>query len=351
MNVWRIILAAFSVALTLPACTPENSADVPAGLEGIFVLNNGNWGANDASLSIYDPVTKSVTGGVFFSVNGRHLGDLGQDIAVLGDDIYIAVNNSQVIFVTDRALKIRKVIEATEGGVRLSPRTFAVAEGKVYVTYYEGWLGEIDPATYSVRTTAVGPNPDGVAYAGGKLYVANSGGMLPEFGNTVSVVDAVSFREVSTIEVSRNPSSVVADGSGKYVYVSSFGNFADIKPGLQVIETSSSTVSAVDYADVKNIVMGKDDELIVVTGVNDENWNIAGTLWRHDAGSNRKAGKFTGSVISPYYSISADPETGYVFVGTSDYQTNGDVYWLDAGGRLLDKFDACGLNPQKALFL
>lgn len=351
MKTIRIILIAALAALTFTSCKEDDPVGPQTGIKGIIVLNNGNWGANDASMSLYDPETRTVTGDMFFTANNQHLGDLGQDMAVVGDDIYIAVNGSQVIFVTDRDLKIKKTIEAAEGGAKLSPRSFATGGGKVYVTYYEGFLGEIDPASYSVRTTKVGPNPEGVAYAGGKLYVANSGGYLPTFNNTVSVVDASSFKEISTIEVNCNPATVVASGNGKYVYVTSYGNFADIQPKFQVIETASSKVSDIDYTDVKNIAMGGNDELLVLTGGYDENWNIAGTIWRHDANTNSKAGKITDSVISPYYSISADPKTGYVFVGTSDYTTDGDVWWFDADGSLQDKFDSRGLNPQRVLYL
>ena len=351
MRIFRIILFATFAALAITACEDVSLIVEPTGIEGILVLNNGNWGANDASLSLYDPEAGAVTGDMFLTANNQHLGDLGQDMAVVGEDIYIAVNGSKVIFVTDRDLKIKKTIEASEGGAKLSPRCFAAAGGKVYVTYYEGYLGEIDPSTYNVRTTAVGPNPDGVAYAGGKLYVANSGGYLPTFNNTVSVVDAASFKEVATIEVNCNPAAAVASGNGKYVYVNSYGNYADIQPKLQAIDIASSKAIDLDYTDVKGIAMGKNDELMVVTGSYDENWNIAGTVWRHNATTNSKAGKFSDTVTTPYYSISADPETGYVFVGTSDYTTNGDVWWFDENGKLKGKFDSKGLNPQKVIYL
>lgn len=105
------------------------------------------------------------------------------------------------------------------------------------------------------------------------------------------------------------------------------------------------------YPDVKSIAMGKDDIMLVVTGTQDASWHIAATVWKHNAKTNSKEGKFSEELVSPYYSISADPYTGYAFVGTSDYSTNGDVYFFDASGRLVDRFDTQGLNPQKCLFL
>lgn len=343
--------AAAAAAFIAASCQKEKVEETVPTLEGVLVLNNGNWGSNDASISLYDTEFKTVDGGMFQKANGQMLGDLGQDILKFGSELYIAVNGSKVVFVTDLELNIKKVVEVYDSGSKLSPRSLTSAGRKVYVTYYEGFIGEIDPETYAVRTTPVGPNPEGLAYADGKLYVANSGGYLPGYNNTVSVVDAASFKETSTIEVNCNPAAVAASSDGSYIYVTSLGNYADIQPKLQVIDVSSSKVNDVDYADVKSIAMGKDDTMFVVTGGYDENWNIAGTVWRHNAKTNSKIGKFTEEVISPYYSISADPATGYVFVGTSDYKTNGDVYFFDAAGNQIDKFDSQGLNPQKCLFL
>ena len=350
-----IILSAISAAAIslIVSCQKPGTDDSASEIKGILVLNNGNWGSNDASISVYNPDTKIVTAGVFASANGRNLGDLGQDIIRCEDELYIAVNGSKIIFVTDMELKIKATIEASDEGSKLQPHGLAYAGGKVYVTYYEGFLGEIDTQTYAVRTTPVGPNPEGVAYAAGKLYVANSGGLLYETGynNTVSVVDAATFTEEKTITVNCNPQKVVANDEGTIVYVTSFGNYADLQPMLQAIETATGTVSDTGYTDVNGIALGKDDTLLVVTGGYDENWNIAGTIWKHNAATNSQEGKFTSEAISPFYSISADRTSGQVFVGTSDYTTNGDMYIFDAAGNRTAKFDVQGMNPIKVLAL
>jgi hypothetical protein len=341
-----------ALALTLALCSCDNSSkeDITPVSHGTYILNNGNWGSNDSNIGIYNPSDKTFTAEAFKTANGQNLGDIGQDITSLGEDIYIAVNGSQTIFVTDTDLKIKQQINADKDGARLSPRHFTTSGSKVYVTYYEGFVGEISD-NYSVKLCAVGPNPEGVAAAAGNLYVANSGGMAyPAYNNTVSVVSTSTFTETSTIEVNVNPAKVEASSDGAYAYVSSFGNYADVPARLQVITTADGKVKNLDYTSVSAIAKGNDDILYILCGGYDENWNpLPGTVYKHDMKANKALGTFvTDDTTMPNaYSISATSD-GYVYVGCSDYVNTGDVYVFTSEGKLHDKFDSHGLNPLKA---
>lgn len=349
MKIYRL-LSALLLCAALYSCKERPDDEIVQAAPGTYILNNGNWGDNDSGIGIFNPSDKSFVPDAFYAANGQKLGDLGQDIIRSGDDLYIAVNGSQTIFVTDPALKIKQQINADSDGSRLSPRYFAVSGNKVYVTYYEGFVGEISGAS-SVRLCPVGPNPEGIAAAGGSLYVANSGGMsYPLYNNTVSVVSTSSFTETSTIEVNVNPAKVEASSDGKYVYVSSFGNYADIPAKLQVINVSDGMVTDLDYSSVSAIAKGKDDLLYILCGGYDENWNqLPGTVYVHDMKTNRPSGLFVtdNTELPDAYSISATSD-GYVYVGCSDYRTTGDVYVFTPDGRLHCRFDSQGLNPLKA---
>ena len=345
----RILLV--FVTLISASCR-QITPDVPAtGIRGAIILNNGNWGSNDASISIYDPADRSVAERQFLAVNGRHLGDLGQDIITLGDEIYIAMNGSKVIFVTDMGLKLKKSIVADIGGVGMAPRCLATANGKVYVTFHEGFVGEITPGSYSVRTTATGSCPEGICIRGGKAYVANSG-----YGcdNTVSVIDLASFKEERKFEVNSNPQSVAIDKDGRTLYVCSWDTFDPVtyevtsSAKLQQVDISSGKVSDMDgYSGVQYITEGPDNQLFIAQSGYDADSRICGTIKVLDMSSGIGKGLFTEKLFLNYYSLSYS--NGFVFVGTSDYLTNGDVYIYKADGTFIDKFDAQGLNPQKCI--
>ncbi|MCM1503028.1 MAG: hypothetical protein NC115_10235 [Bacteroidales bacterium] len=348
-NVRFIISAALAALLFLTSCEKTQTNPSEPSFSGLVILNEGKWGDNNSSIVGYDDETGAFAD-VFSSTNGKGLGDTGQDILLFGDDIFIAVNMSQIIFVTDRTFRIKKEIVASENGVRLSPRYFATDGKKVYVTYYEGYLGEIDPSDgYRVRTTAVGPNPEGVAYSGGKLYVANSGGYLPGFNNTVSVVDAASFKEVSTFEVNANPATVIANSTGTALYISSLGDYTMASPILQSVDLATMAVSDTGYEGVSHVAYGGDDKLYVLCAGYDAEWNpLPGTIYVHDAATDKKDGKFAEN-IEKAYKVSAD--AGYVFVTSTDYVNTGDIYIFNQAGEQLGKFDTQGLNPGKGIIV
>ncbi|MGM9736305.1 MAG: YncE family protein [Candidatus Cryptobacteroides sp.] len=352
MNYRHLFSAFLALGILLTAC--DKQTEEPALFSGdIYVLNNGNWGDNNSNIAVYNLQNKELAADAFFNANDIALGDLGQDIIVYGKDIYIAVYGSKCIFVTDKSLKIKKMLEiATEDGTRLSPRTFCQDNDRVYVTMYEGFVAEINPGDgYSVRITQVGNNPEGIAYAGGKLYVANSGGMnYPNYDNTVSVVDASSFKEISRITVNLNPCCVAANSDGTLVFVSSLGDYAMTPGMLQAISTSTGEVTDLGYENIAGFSMGTDDRLYVLTAGYDENWNqLPGTVYVQDARTTSTTGvKFVtdGTSLDNAYSVSATSD-GYVYIGISDYVNNGDIKVFDSNGRLYDSFDTSGLNPLK----
>ena len=343
-------LSLLVLCAALFSCEKNSAGPDGSAAYGTYILNNGNWGGNDSNIGVYDPVSKSFKGAHFYSVNGQKLGDLGQDIIRVEDMVYVAVNGSQTIFVTDENLKIIRQVDASDAGAKLSPRCFAASGKTVYVTYYEGFVGKISADDYSVRLCQVGPNPDGVAIAGDRLYTADSGGMVPGYGNTVSVVSLADFTKASSIAVNVNPAKVEASSDGKYLYVSSFGNYADLPAKLQVVDLASGSVRDLDYTSVSAIAKGPDDVLYILCAGYDADWNpLPGTIYRHDMVRNLPLGTFaTGTAFSNAYSISVASD-GYIYVGCSDYVTTGDVYVLTPAGILHDKFDSQGLNPLRAL--
>lgn len=328
-----IILMAAIIAAT--GCEKENQKTKFDSLDGLIVLNNGNWGSNDSSIGYYDGTM--TTAGYFYQNNNVRIGDLGQDMIQTKDGrIFIAASGSKMIYVCDSKLNLKESIS-----LEWQPRYFATDGNDVYVTLYEGYLGKIEGK--QVKTTKVGPNPEGVAILNGKAYVANSGGYVEGFNNTLSVVDLKSFTETSTITVNCNPKDVKAINNK--IYVSSLGNYKDIMAGLEVYNPSDGSCSKVDIENPYALACNN-KTLYVLSSYYDSNWNTAGCV--HSIENGKINGPLTEE-IQNVHSVSCTND-GFA-IGISDYKTEGSVMLYKSNGEFINEFQSLGMNPVKVLDL
>lgn len=316
----------------------------------VYVLNNGNYASNDANLAIYIPEAEKsdkVMLNCFKEANGKNLGDLAQDMLVYKERLYIAVYNSKILFVTDLEGKILGEIVATADGKTLSPRQMTVCNDKLYVTYYEGYLGEVNISDFSVRTIKVGDNPEGVVAYDGLLYVANSGGMnYPVYGNTVNVINSYNLEILSTIEVVENPADFVVTSNG--LFLISLGNYADVPSTLQLIDPQTNIVTKLmEDTPVTAMCLGANEKLYFISSV----YSAEGSEYSigvFNTSSLAYEGEFIKDgtkLVNDPTSISFNQYDGTIFIGTTDYRTTGDMYVFSSYGKLVDSFDTGGLNP------
>lgn len=352
-NVYNIFVAA--LALVAFSCSekglepqnPQEPGIFESTIAGLYVLNSGKEESNNSTLAYWEASSGVLASDVFMGANGKKLGDTANDMVIHGDRMYIAVTGSSVVFVSDLKGNIIKEITVVGEGGNLSPRDLAVGGSKVYVSFMEGYLGEIDTASYNVRKIKVGPMPEGVAYANRKVYVANSDGYNVEggYGKTVSVVDAMDFAVIKTLDVAMNPQTlhVASDNS---IYLVALGNYMDIPASLQKINTTTDTVTDIPGVEPTNMAIGKGGIAYILSAEYDENWNATSRFYIFDTTKD----KIMGELISPEqvphgYSIFTDKATEYIYIGTSDYISNGDVYVVSKEGQIKLKFDTGGLNP------
>lgn len=319
---------------------------------GAYILNNGNYASNDASISFYDYNTSSLVAGVFQSANGKKLGDLAQDMLIYGNKMYIGVYNSKVVFVTDKKGKIVKELKFSGESGNLSPREFTAHSGKVYVSLYEGYVAQIDTTDFSTKMVTVGDNPEGMAVSNEKLFVANSGGMnYPVYGKTVSVVDLKggALDVIATLDVADNPTDFVVGPAGE-LFLISMGNYADVINTLQEINKSTYEVKKVTDTPITMMDMGPDGKLYFISAQYGYEC-LVGTYSPTSKSFDFNFITDGTTFVNTPMSISVDPVTADVYIGTSDYVTEGDMYVFSKDGKLKNKFGTGGLNPIGTYFL
>jgi len=338
---------------------PDEPTNTTQYTIGAYILNSGNYGSNNALLSIFSTLGGTMVDSCFMKVNNRQLGDCGQDMHICGSKLYIAMYGSGKITVVNKSdckLLGEIIAESPETGHQLSPRRIIDYGGAVYVTYYEGYVGKIDTTSFHYTLAKVGDNPEALVVASNKLYVANSGGMnYPDYGNTLSVLNPTDLSFIKEIEVAINPCYMETDDDGD-IYLVSMGNYADVSSCMQRITSSDDRVAVLPS--IENpflIAKGVGNQMVVVTSYFDQNWTAHYNVYNFNTKSSVEASAGTfisdGTTLDNIYSVSIDKNTGAVYFGISDYLNNGDVIVYSYNGTLVTKFESGGLNPAKVEFV
>ena len=322
--------------------------------KGVYILNSGNWKSNNATLDCYDPETKSISSKVFAANNGRGLGDTANDMVIYGSKMYIAVNMSGTIEVTDLSGKSVKTLSPKdEAGEPQLPRMVTAAQGKVFVSLYDGHVACIDTTSLEIiKKIKVGVNPEGVCELDGKLYVANSGGYNPVPDSTLSVVDLQTLTVEKELIVTCNPKTVQKDAMGN-LYVLSLGNYGDIPGTLQQVDVATGKRKVIETN--SQLISSVNKDKVYIYSAKQENWVVTEygfKVYDVQKGAMVSANFITdGTVVDNAYCLSVDPVGRRVYIDTSDYVNTGDMFVFSPEGKLLDKVAVSGLNPMGAYFL
>jgi len=341
-----ILLATVSLTLILASCHKDKKITpvTPVVTTGLYVLNQGLFNDNNSTLSFYSYSTKQVTPDIFSSANSRGLGDTGNDIEIYGSKTYVVINISSTIEVINtKTAKSVAQIKLFNGTKAREPRNVVFYKGNAYVTSYDGTVAVIDTAALTVsKYIIVGRNPEQLAVANGKLYVANSGGLdFPNYDKTVSVIDLGTQTVTKTLTVVVNPQNVVADNYG-HVYVLSAGDYTAANPSsLAIIDDNTDTVTSQTNFDGSGMTI-QGDNIYFITS--------AGKIEIYDAKTQTVSNAnfvSDGTVITTPYSVNADASTGEVFVtDAKDYTSNGTLFAFDKTGKK-EYSVTVGINPGK----
>lgn len=331
-----------------PSETEQRGSRTESEWQGFYLLNEGNMGSNKAALDYYDFAQALYTRNQYGLANPtmvQSLGDVGNDIKIYGSKMYAVINCSNLIEVMDS--HTAKHI----GMIEVPNCRYLAFDGRYgYVTSYAGpvqignqqigYVAKFDTATLKlVDICHVGFQPDELEVADGKLYVANSGGyLMPNYENTLSVVDIKTMTETDRIEVAVNLHRVRRDRAGM-LWVSSRGDYRNTPARLYCV--NPVTKMKIDSLDIPVGDMWMQGDSLYVCGeafsyvtMQDEQ-----TFAIIDTRTHRIVnGSFItdGTAIETPYGIAVHPDSGYVYVTDAGLYVNpGRLYCFSTEGRRL----------------
>lgn len=327
--------------------------DPDTSIRGFYLVNEGNMGSNKCTLDYFDYFTGLYARNFYAERNPnviKELGDVGNDIGIYGSKLYVVVNCSHKVEVLD-----------SRTGTRLGQvdipncRYVRFYRGKAYVSSYVGPV-LIDPdapkgAVYEVDTTSlkvtrkvsVGYQPEEMEIVDDYMYVANSGGYrVPNYDNTVSVIQMVDFKQVQQIPVGINLHRLKKDRYNK-LWVTSRGDYQSRPSRMYVLDKrrgyNQMIVTDTLPFGVSNMAIRGDSLYFYSTEWNNYTQSNTITYGIVDVRtkqlvSNNFITDGTEKEITIPYGIAVHPETGDILVtDAKNYVSSGTLYCFDRQGR------------------
>ncbi|MCF8308227.1 MAG: hypothetical protein K9I68_04375 [Bacteroidales bacterium] len=345
MNI-RIIF--FCVAIMMFAsCEEEDFGEVQQSHEtfldgeGFFIVNEGNFSHSNSSVSFYSFDSSKVYNRLFYEANSRPLGDVSQSMIVRDTTAFIVVNNSS---------KIEQVSlddfesKATYSGFT-SPRHILPLGGDMaYVSdLYSDSLAIIDMKKQTVDDYLdIGRSSEAMVKTSGKVFAANWSQLNhPELpNNKIMVIDPAKHELVDSVEVTKEPNSMVVDSRGDVWVLCSGGYTNEATPALYCIDAADQSI--------KKHLRFKSKELnpseLSINESRDTLYYLNQGVYRMSTSGNTLPQKpFLAEGDKLFYALGI--MNRHIAVSDAvDYQQKGIVYLYDKGKRRIDSVRA-GIIP------
>jgi YVTN family beta-propeller protein len=307
---------------------------------GLFVMNEGNFQWNNASVSFVNLNENSIQNDIYNAVNHELLGDVAQSITIIGNKAYLVVNNSHNIVV----VSVADFIGVTKITGFNSPRyLLPVNANKAYVSdLYQHGIYVLNLQTNTIQKTIPASGwTERMLMANGKAFITNMGKA------NVLVVDTSTDIVIDSIPTVKEPNSIVKDNQGKLWVLCSGGTGHEQIPALLKINPvnlqieSQIQFTATDYP----------TELCINTYGN-ELYYINGGIYKMSiASATMPINPIIPSNGRIFYRLALQPNTDNVFVTDAvDYTQDGWVLQYNNSGMLLHSWRA-GRIPGNMAFV
>ncbi|MDX2431475.1 MAG: YncE family protein [Bacteroides sp.] len=349
--------------LSLPACMKdENLWDFDRlnadELQGVFVVNEGNFTYGNASLSFYNMKSGELINDIFYATNALPLGDVALSMTIRDSLAYVVVNNSGRIYVinTSTFQYVGKITGLT------SPRYLHfVSDTKAYVSdLYGRSISIINPLTLELTGSIDVSNPEGGSFQHSTEQMLQYGKYVYtncwSFDNKVLVIDSERDEVLDSIEVLKQPNSMVLDRHHN-LWVLSDGGFEGSPYGYETPGLMKVEAGAKEAVLVHRFESGDQPTELHINGSGDTLWFLNRHLYRLplETGADPEPELFVESPYAPgfnggFYGLDIDPSSSELYISDAvDFVQRGLVYRYAPNGASLDTLRV-GISPAAFCF-
>ncbi|MBW6534316.1 MAG: YncE family protein [Mariniphaga sp.] len=330
------------------SCTDEPVETVFFDLDtenGIFIACEGNFMYGNGSLSFYHPHKKEVTNHLFQTRNNAPLGDVVQSLARNGNSLFIVVNNSGKIVVTNsRTIEFEGIITGLT-----SPRYIHfVSENKAYISdLYASHITIFNPKTLEITGTIdlEGHTSEQMVQVGKYVFVSHWVN-----GEDILVIDTETDQLIDKIEVPAQPKDLRVDKNGK-IWALCGGSYANVE-----VEENPSALVRIDpetrtMEQIYRFSEGMFSSGLEMSAAGDSLYYLNKGIFKMAVNSRHLPDSaFIPEDEKLFYHLAVNQENNEIYIADAiDYTQDAVVYRYSQSGVLKDSFKV-GINPSDFLF-